>query len=106
MLHGGLIRVFISQPMNGLSEKEIMVERKKAIKDIAIYLNSLGYYNIEILNTYFDLDENSKPLHYLAKSIEILADADIVYFVEGWESARGCKIEETCAREYGIECIY
>ena len=37
---------------------------------------------------------------YLAKSIELLDQADMVYFAKGWESARGCKIEHLVAHEY------
>jgi len=44
-------------------------------------------------------------LHYLAKSLEYLAEADIAYFVPGWENARGCKLEHQCAVEYGIDRI-
>lgn len=42
----------------------------------------------------------------LAKAIDVLAEADIVYFCPDWEDARGCKIERQCAVEYGIERIY
>lgn len=34
-----------------------------------------------------------------------LAGADIAYFAKGWQDARGCKIENTCAIEYGIPVI-
>jgi hypothetical protein len=33
------------------------------------------------------------------------AGADIAYFAKGWQDARGCKIENTCAIEYGIPVI-
>ena len=36
---------------------------------------------------------------------ELLAGADIAYFAKGWQDARGCKIENTCAIEYGIPVI-
>ena len=29
----------------------------------------------------------------------------VTYFVEGWNRYRGCKIENTCAKEYGIGVI-
>lgn len=48
---------------------------------------------------------DAKPLWYLAKSLELLSAADVAYFVKGWEKARGCKIENTCAIEYGIDVI-
>lgn len=44
-------------------------------------------------------------MKYLAKSLELLADADVAYFAKGWESARGCRIENQCAIEYGIDTI-
>ena len=44
-------------------------------------------------------------MKYLAKSLELLADADVAYFDRGWESARGCRIENQCAIEYGIDTI-
>lgn len=34
---------------------------------------------------------------YLGKSIELLAQADVAYFVKGWYKARGCLIENECA---------
>ena len=45
-------------------------------------------------------------MKYLAKSIELLADADIVYFANGWQEARGCKIEHDCVIAYGTAYIY
>ena len=96
-------KLFISQPMNGKSDDDILKERKMAIKRAKEVLND----DIEVLDTFFDdFEENAKPLHYLARSIEYLAEADVAYFVEGWNRARGCKIEHQCASEYGIQCIY
>lgn len=45
---------------------------------------------------------NSK---HVGKCLELLSSADIAYFAKGWEEARGCKIENTCAVEYGITVI-
>jgi hypothetical protein len=35
----------------------------------------------------------------------LLASADVAYFAKGWEEARGCRIENICAIEYGIDVI-
>ena len=40
-------------------------------------------------------------MHYLAKSIEFIANVDGVVFMPGWENARGCRIEHQVAEEYG-----
>lgn len=48
---------------------------------------------------------DAKPLWFLGKSLELLAQADVVYFAPGWADARGCRIEHLCAVEYGIDRI-
>ena len=41
------------------------------------------------------------------KSIgDLIMQLDFLWFCEGWEQARGCKIENLCAREYGIPIIH
>ena len=49
--------------------------------------------------------EDAKPLWYLGESLKLLATADVAYFAPGWDKARGCKIENICAKEYGIHTI-
>lgn len=97
-------KLFISQPMNGKSEKEILETREKAIRSAERQIGE----EVEVIDSYFE-DYNPEngcvPLKYLAKSLELLSDADVAYFAKGWEEARGCKIENTCAIEYGIEVI-
>lgn len=95
-------KLFISQPMRGKTDEQILAEREEAIN---IAKEMVGE-DVEVLETFFeDFGPDVAPLHYLARSIEYLAKADVVYFVPGWEDARGCKIEHTCAVEYGIDRI-
>ena len=97
-------KLFISQPMNGKTEEEILAVRKKAIESVKVMLNE----DVEVIESYFEdynSDKGCVPLKYLAKSLELLADADVAYFAKGWESARGCRIENQCAIEYGIDTI-
>lgn len=102
------IKVFISQPMRGLSEKEILSQRNEAIKIIKSDLEALGQ-DCEIIESYFE-DYNPLagciPMKYLAKSIELLADADLLLCIGDWSNARGCKIEHDCAKAYGISVSY
>ena len=61
---------------------------------------------VEVIDSFFEkAPVNAKPLWFLGKSLELLADADVAYFAPGWEDARGCKIEHTCAVEYDINRI-
>lgn len=93
------MKIFISQPMNGKTEEQIRMERDEVI----LKLRQQYGENIEILDTIFDLDKNTHPLVYLGKSIEALAQADLAYFMKGWDETRGCVAEYFCATRYGID---
>lgn len=96
-----MTKVFISQPMKDKTEQEILEERAKMFQ-----LAKESFPDAEMIDSYFD---DYKPstgnvgLKYLAKSLELLADADVAYFAPGWDEARGCIIENECAIKYGIE---
>ena len=95
-------KLFISQPMKDKSNEVIKQERDHAIETVKSIIGE----DIEVLDTFYDdMPENTKPLEYLARSINDLAKADIAYFVNGWQDYRGCKIEYMCATQYGIKVI-
>ncbi len=96
------MKAFISQPMKDKTDEGIKAERAKAIDSLKEKFGE----DIEIIDSFFEgAPANAKPLWFLAKSLELLSTADVVYFCKGWETARGCKIEHTCAIEYGIKAI-
>ena len=103
-------KAMISQPMNGLTDEEIEKTREKAIR----HLERLGY---KVVNTLFtdewygesamkDRGVVNIPLCYLAKSLENMSLCDVAYFCDGWEEARGCRIEHETAEAYGVDIIY
>ncbi len=95
-------KLFISQPMRGKSDEEILAERQKAIETAEKVIGE----PVEVIDSFFEkAPVDAKPLWFLGKSLELLADADVAYFASGWEDARGCKIEHTCAVEYDINRI-
>jgi len=96
-------KLFISQPMKNRTDEEILKEREKAIKDAKEYLGE----DVEVIDSFFqDAPHEAKPLWFLGKSLELLSSADIAYFANGWEDARGCVVEHMCASLYRIpgEC--
>lgn len=90
------MKVMISQPMNGKSEEQIRQERDELIKRIQAegdtYIDTI--FQDEVPNG-FDV-----PIYYLAKSIEAIAYADKIIFMDGWDKARGCIIEHEVANSY------
>ena len=97
-------KLFISQPMRGNTDEEILAVREKAIASAERELGE----KVEVINSFFrEAYEEGKnyPLYWLGKSISLMAQADVVYFAKGWEEARGCCIENTCAVAYGIDAV-
>lgn len=95
-------KIFISQPMKDKADEVILAEREKAIE---IAKNHLGE-DVEVIDSFFQgAPHDAKPLWFLGNAIELMSDADVVVFASGWQNARGCKIEHTCAVEYGIKII-
>ena len=104
------MKAMLSQPMAGKTEEEIAATRERAIKR----LEAMGYV---VVNTLFT-DEwchpeamkergiENIPLCFLAKSLESMSKCHAAFFCEGWEKARGCRIEHEAAMAYGLEIIY
>lgn len=104
-------KVFISQPMRGKTDQEIIGERKH----VTDFLSELLKEPFEVFDNYVinvPCSVSSKatskdriPIWHLSKSIEMMAEADIVFFCKGWEENRGCVIEHEVAERYGITII-
>lgn len=96
------MKLFISQPMRDKTDEEIKAEREKAIASVKEKYGE----DIEVIDSFFEgAPHDAKPLWFLGKSLELLSTADVAYFCKGWDQYRGCKIENTCAYEYGIDVV-
>lgn len=104
------MKAMISQPMYGKSYDEIFATRDKAA-------SVLREHGCEVVNTLFYEGKETKrrlakqgvlhhPLYFLAKSLEQMSQCDTVYFCEGWENARGCRIEHEVACAYNLHVVY
>lgn len=97
-------KVMISQPMRDKTAEEIEAIRDKAIDRLTM----MGY---EVIDTFmkeyhqkYD-DSINRPVFCLGESIKKMAECRAVYFVTGWEEARGCRIEHAIAAEYGLNIL-
>ena len=104
------IKVFISQPMSGLSDEYISDQRMLAITILENFI--FPNNEVEILSTFIEdnppetIEASKSGVWYLGKSLEMLAEADYIYMCRGWETARGCLIEHEVAEKYGIKILY
>lgn len=108
--------IFISQPMTGKSEEEILATRQKEIDKIHQLFDADGI-EINIIASYIDdatrkhfkehvSDDINWDIFWLSQSLERLAMADMIWLCDGWEYSNGCNIELECATRYGISIMY
>lgn len=91
--------VFISQPMSGKSDAEILTAREE-VK--AVIREKYGD-NVFIIDSF--IKSNKSPVYMLGTAISLMSSADVVFFAKDWDKSRGCRIEHQVAKEYGIECV-
>ena len=91
-------KIFISQPMKGRTDEEIVQERYEIM---AKWTNK----SAEFVDFFFR-EPGKNFTDSLIKSISLMSEADLVVFAPGWEDARGCRIEHAVAKEYKIPISY
>ena len=95
------MKIMISQPMRGKTNEQIRKEREELVKK----LEEQGH---EVIDTVFEeapADEDI-AIYMLSQSIRYIGKVDALYFMKGWEKARGCKIEHEVAVQYGKKVYY
>ena len=108
--------IFISQPMTGKSEEEILATRQEAIDKIHQLFDADGV-EINIIASYIDdatrkhfkkyvSDDINWDIFWLSQSLERLALADTIWLCDGWEYSKGCNVELECAIQYGLDIVY
>lgn len=97
------MKVFISQPMRDKTDEQIKEEKALAVERIKCQFPD---EEIEVIDSFFEsAPHDAKPLWFLGESFKLLADADLAYFIRGWDMYRGCCMENKAAKEYGIDVI-
>lgn len=98
------MKVFISQPMHGLSEQEIETRRA----DIVNKLTEVTDKEIEVVNPIQreDAPENAGRLWYIGRAISDMDGCDLVIFANGWRAAKGCHSEREVVDIYDVKYLY
>ena len=95
-------KLFVSQPMRGKTNEEIIKERKVLIADV--YMKT--HENLVVIDSFFEnAPADATPLWYLSESLKLLGTADFAVFAPGWQDYRGCRIEHDAATQYGIPIV-
>ena len=109
--------IFISQPMSGKSEEEILSTRQKEIEKIHQSFDADSDVQVNIIDSYIDDatrndfqermgDAINWDIYWLSQSLQKLALADTIWLCDGWEHSKGCNIEFACAIQYGLGIMH
>lgn len=101
------MRVFVSQPMAGLTSTQV----EKQLHETKLWLETYFGKSVDVQNAYIK-QEAPTPLHdgqigvwYLAESLKIMSECHAVVMVGEWWKHRGCVLEYRAAKEYGLPII-
>ena len=94
------MNIMISQPMRGKSTDQIKAERA----EVEAALKAKGHHVEDSIFTTMP-DTKNNPLWCLGAAFKIIATCDAVYFMDGWEDARGCRMEMEACKQYGVPII-
>jgi hypothetical protein len=98
-------KLFVSVPMKGRTKEAIRASIEKMKKIAEIYEGEA----LELIDTYIEDNppENitNQGVWYLAKSLEMLAEADVFIGIDAifYPRGCGCEIENRVASAYGIK---
>ena len=95
------MKIMVCSNVEGLSEERINSVRQKIEDEIRLKLHSE-----ENLIVIFDTIPNARgPLNALGRSLEKMADADAIYFADGYTKCRNGMVEYLAARLYNKNII-
>ena len=94
------MKVFISQPITGKSTAEIMATRKNITTKV-----KSKYPDATIINSVMLGGNDTNDIKYLGITISLMADADIIVFVNDISNSKGCQVEYYVASLYDKKII-
>ena len=95
------MNVFISQPMVGLTNDELKKYRSKVLDMIQRRYPTEKIHLINPPYPYYPYGHN-ESVWALGKSLEYIAQADLVFFLKYWEISYMCSLQHAICRYYRI----
>jgi hypothetical protein len=100
------LKIFVCMPFKGRTDSDILYSFDR----VSEVIRNKFTKPVEIIHNFY---EKAPPkgtanpsVWYLGKALEKIANADYLIYIRGvCESFRGCEIEKTVAREYGIKTM-
>ena len=101
------VKVFISQPMHGLTLDEIIKVRENVISVLKDNIGDCFEFidNLQANEEYIANAKKHPRLWYLGESIKLMSEAFCIVMADGWQNSQGCLIEKEIADQYSIPVV-
>ena len=109
------MKIFISQPMTGLDEEDILFTRaKEKAKARLMFGDDVEFapsYTSDVTRMRVEqhskrADEMNWDIYWLVDSLRFMCTCDALWLVEGQENSKGCQTEREIAEMYGLDVYY
>ena len=94
-------KMYISVPITGrvIEDAKMQAEQVKRMW-------SEDYDVITPFEIHEEVEDEEKPYsYYMGKDVEVLLECDAIYMCSGWVDSKGCNLEYSIAKIYGIRII-
>lgn len=103
-------RIFLSQPMFGYTEDQL-IENRLCAKNLlfSVYPDVVvvdGCVTVEEASANMARDLKFPELYFLGRSLQLLATCDLIAMMDGWEWSRSCVVQKIAAVNYNIPIMY
>lgn len=93
------MRVYVSIPISG---KDYDTQKELAEK-VRVRLESEGH---QVVTPFEIITDRNTPIHLaMGKDIEALLTCDAAVFLDGWNESKGCMLERSACKIYGIAIL-
>ncbi|MBO4736433.1 MAG: hypothetical protein J5614_08560 [Paludibacteraceae bacterium] len=99
------MKVFISQPMAGLTDEQILERRNELIEKTREWYKGQELEFIDSFTKSEDIVGRGR-IAMLGDSIAKMYDATVCIFATGWQKSSGCKVEHEVCVQYTIQRLY
>ena len=101
------MKIFISMGMKSKSTEQVRQEMQNVFEQIKEKLPDAELIDsvVDGADKHIAIEGDDAGLWYMGKSLVLMSEADIVFFVNDYQEFRGCRVEKLCADSYGKLCV-
>lgn len=93
-------KCYISLPISGYD----LAERRRLAEKVKDYLITAGFEPVSPLDK--GLSDQAPYTEHMRQDLKILLDCSAICLVAGWETSRGCNVENIVAQTLNLQTIY